>query len=204
VSVAVEAARLLGDFFRGGRVRFAVNMPALDKAELDDLRPYLDLGWRLGMLHAQMDRGTVRGARLTYRGEVAAKNTRLITASFAAGWLEAALAEQVNLVNAEILAKERGIALVEEKSTDPGDFGSLIQAEVESDRKNYVAAGTLFGKKLIRLVKLGPYRLDAHLDGTLLVFTHRDAPGLIGFIAASSLAPTRLRVSGESGVCSVM
>ena len=185
VSVAVEAARLLGDFFRGGRVRFAVNMPALDKAELDDLRPYLDLGWRLGMLHAQMDRGTVRGARLTYRGEVAAKNTRLITASFAAGWLEAALAEQVNLVNAEVLAKERGIALVEEKSTDPGDFGSLVQAEVESDRKNYVAAGTLFGKKLIRLVKLGPYRLDAHLDGTLLVFTHRDAPGLIGFIGTT-------------------
>ena len=57
VSVAVEAARLLADFFASGQVRFAVNMPTLDRAELDDLRLYLDLGRRLGMLHAQMDRG---------------------------------------------------------------------------------------------------------------------------------------------------
>ena len=101
-----------------GQVRFSVNMPTLDRAELDDLRLYLDLGRRLGMLHAQMDRGTVKSATLRYRGEVAHKNTRLITASFAAGWMEAALEDQVNLVNAEVLAKERGITIIEEKTTD--------------------------------------------------------------------------------------
>jgi D-3-phosphoglycerate dehydrogenase len=146
---------------------------------------YLDLGRRLGMLHAQMDRGTSRSATLRYRGEVAHKNTRLITASFAAGWLEAALEEQVNLVNAEVMAKERGIAIIEEKTTDTGDFGTMIQTEVETDRKTYVASGTLFGKQFVRLVRLGPYRLDAHLDGTLLVFTHRDVPGLIGFLGTT-------------------
>jgi len=182
ISVAVEAARLLADFFANGRIRFAVNMPTLDRAELDELRLYLDLGRRLGMLHAQMDRGIVKRATIRYRGEVATKNTRLITASFAAGWMESALQDQVNLVNAEVLLKERGIALVEEKSTDPGDFGTMIQTEVETDRKSYVAAGTLFGKQLVRLVALGPYHLDAHLEGNLLVFTHRDVPGLIGFL----------------------
>ncbi len=182
VSVAVEAARLLIDYLKRGQVRFAVNMPTLDRAELDDLRLYLDLGRRLGMLHAQMDRGPVRGATLRYRGEVAAKNTRLITASFAAGWLEVALGGQVNLVNAELKAKERGITIVEETSTDTGDFGTLIHVQVETERKSYVAAGTLFGKQYLRLVRLGPYHLDAHLDGTLLVFTHHDRPGLIGFI----------------------
>jgi D-3-phosphoglycerate dehydrogenase len=181
-SVAIEAARLLVDFFQRGQIRFAVNMPTLDRAELDDMRLYLDLGRRLGMLHAQMDRGTVKSATVRYRGEVAAKNTRLITASFAAGWMEAALEEQVNLVNAEVLAKERGITIVEEKTTDPGDFGTMIQTEVSTERKSYLAAGTLFGKEFVRLVRLGPYRLDAHLDGNLLVFTHRDKPGLIGFI----------------------
>ena len=160
-------------------------MPTLDRAELDDLRLYLDLARRLGMLHAQMDRGTVKSATLRYRGEVANKNTRLITASFAAGWMEAALEEQVNLVNAEVLAKERGITLIEEKTTDPGDFGTMIQTEVVTDSKTYLAAGTLFGKQFVRLVRLGPYRLDAHLDGTLLVFTHRDKPGLIGFIGTT-------------------
>ena len=182
ISVAVEAARLLTDYFQNGQIRFSVNMPTLDRAELVELRLYIDLARRLGMLHAQMDRGTAKGATIRYRGEVAHKNTRLVTASFAAGWLEAALEGQVNLVNAEVLAKERGITLIEEKSTDPGDFATVIQTEVVTDQKSYVAAGTLFGKEFLRLVRLGPYRLDAHLDSTLLVFTHRDKPGLIGFI----------------------
>ncbi len=185
ISVAIEAAGLLIDFADRGQVRFAVNMPSLDRAELDDLRLYIDLARRLGMLHAQMDRGTVKSATLRYRGEVASKNTRLITSSFAAGWMESALDSPVNLVNAEHLIKQRGIQIVEEKSSDPGDFGTMIQVEVVTDRKSYIAAGTLFGKQFVRLVKLGPYRLDAHLDGTLLIFTHRDVPGLIGFIGTT-------------------
>ncbi len=191
VQVAVEAARLLTDYLLRGQVRFSVNMGTLDRAELEDLRPYLDLGRRLGLLHAQMDRGTLKHAKLTYRGEVAHKNTKLITASFAAGLMEAALEQQANLVNAVELAKERGINIEEQTSDEPGDFGTLVQAEVATERKTYLAAGTLFGKQYLRLVKLGSYRLDAHMDGTLLVFTHHDRPGLIGFIG---------RTFGEHGV----
>jgi D-3-phosphoglycerate dehydrogenase len=182
VSVAVEAARLLIDYFQRGQVRFAVNMPTLDRAELEDLKHYLDLARRLGLLHAQMDRGTLREARLIYRGEVAAKNTRLLTAAFAAGLMEAALAQPVNLVNAMALARQRGIAIREETAEAPGDFATLIQSEVTTDRKTYVAAGTIFGRQFLRLVRLGSYRLDAHMDGTSLIFTHYDRPGLIGFI----------------------
>jgi D-3-phosphoglycerate dehydrogenase len=191
VSVAVEAARLLSDFLSRGQVRFAVNMPALDRAELDAVRLDLNLAWRLGMLHAQMDRGTLRNARLTYRGEVAHKNTKLITASFAAGLMAFALEEQVNLVNATALARERGIVIEERVAEAPGDFVTLIQTEVTTDHRTYVAAGTLFGKQFLRLVRLGSYLLDAHIDGTLLVFTHMDRPGLIGFIG---------RTLGDEGI----
>jgi D-3-phosphoglycerate dehydrogenase / 2-oxoglutarate reductase len=182
VSVAIEAARLLADFLARGQVRFAVNMPALDRSELEDVRHYLNLAWRLGMLHSQMDRGTLKSAMLTYRGEVAHKNTKLLTASFAAGLMEAALEEQVNLVNAMALARERGIVIEERMAEAPSDFATLIQAEVATERKTYVASGTLFGKQFLRLVRLGSYLLDAHIDGTLLIFTHVDRPGLIGFI----------------------
>jgi D-3-phosphoglycerate dehydrogenase len=182
VSVAVEAAHLLIDFFHRGQVRFAVNMPTLDRAELEDLRLYLDLARRLGLLHSQMDRGSLKNAKLIYRGEVAKKNTKLITASFAAGLMETALDQQINLVNAMALASERGIAIEEELAPEPGDFGTMMQSEVTTGRKTYVAAGTLFGKQFLRLVKLGSYRLDAHMDGNLLIFTHHDRPGLIGFI----------------------
>lgn len=182
ISVAVEAARLLADYLLRGQVRFSVNMPTLDRAELEDLKHYLDLSYRLGMLHAQMDRGTLQKARLIYRGEVAHKNTKLLTASFAAGLMEAAMAQQVNLVNATAMARARGIELVEQTAESPGDFSTLIQTEVTTDRKTYVASGTLFGHKYLRLVRLGSFQLDAHLDGNLLVFTHYDRPGLIGFI----------------------
>ena len=191
VSVAVEAARLLSDFLTRGQVRFAVNMPSLDKAELEDVRLYLNLAWRLGMLHSQMDRGTLKNARITYRGEVAHKNTKLITASFAAGLMEAALEQQVNLVNAIPLARERGIVIEERSAEAPADFATLIQTEVTTERKAYAASGTLFGKQFLRLVRLGDYLLDAHIDGTLLIFTHMDRPGLIGFIG---------RTLGDEGV----
>jgi D-3-phosphoglycerate dehydrogenase len=191
ISVAVEAARLLVDFLTRGHVRFSVNMATLDRAELEDVRMYLNLAWRLGMLHAQMDRGTLKNARIIYRGEVAHKHTKLITAAFAAGLMESALEQQVNLVNAVPLARERGILIEERTAEEPGDFATLIQAEVTTERKKYIAAGTLFGKQFLRLVRLGSYLLDAHIDGTLLVFTHMDRPGLIGFIG---------RTLGDEGV----
>jgi D-3-phosphoglycerate dehydrogenase len=191
VSVSIEAARLLCDYLGKGQVRFAVNMPALDRAELEDVRHYLNLAWRLGMLHAQMDRGQLRNARMVYRGEVAHKNTKLITASFAAGLMEMALDQPVNLVNAMSLARERGLEIEEHTTEAPGDFGTMIQTEVTTERKTYVAAGTLFGRQFLRLVRLGSYLLDAHIDGTLLIFTHMDRPGLIGFIG---------RTLGDEGV----
>jgi D-3-phosphoglycerate dehydrogenase len=178
--VAVEGVTLLVDFLTTGAVRHAVNMSAIDPKTLSGLRGHLDLAHRLGLLHAQMDRGSIKRCRLTYRGEVAAKDTKLLTASFAAGLLKQALAEDVNIVNAELLLRERGIELVEQCRTDMGDFSSVIVAEVDTDAKNYIAAGTQFGNKLLRLVTLGNYRLDAYLDGILMAFTHNDVPGIIG------------------------
>ena len=185
VAVAVEAAYLLMDYLNRGQVRFAVNMPSLSRSELADLKMDLDLGRRLGMLHAQMTQGTAQQATLRYQGEIAAKNTRLITASFAAGWMEAALEGPVNLVNAEHLLKERGITLIEEKTTEPGDFGTSLTADVVTDKKSYTAAGSLFGKQSLRLVQVGPYRIDAPLDGTMFIFSHEDRPGLIGFMGTT-------------------
>ncbi|MFO0810680.1 MAG: phosphoglycerate dehydrogenase [Gemmataceae bacterium] len=183
-AVAREAAELLIDYLTRGVVRFAVNVAAVDRAELDELRPSIDLARRLGLLHAQMAQGATRKVTLTYRGDVAKRNTKLLTAAFAVGLLETRL-ELVNVVNAELLARERGIELAEVKNPTAGDFGSLIQADVETDKKEYTAAGTLFGNQYVRLVQLGPHRLDAFLDGVMLIFTHRDMPGLIGHIGTA-------------------
>jgi D-3-phosphoglycerate dehydrogenase len=175
-SVAVEGVGLLVDFLTTGTIRHAVNMTPIDPKRLAALRGYLDVAYRLGLLLAQFDRGAIRACRLTYRGEVAGKETRLLSATFAAGLLERALEDEVNLVNAELLLRERGIELAEESSADRGAFNSLIVAEIIAERGTLRAAGTLFGHEMARLVQIDHHRLDAYLDGLLLV-VGRAAPG---------------------------
>ena len=180
-NVAVEAAQLLADFLLRGMVSNAVNMAAMDRAELDGLRYHIELAHRLGILQSQLAVGPIRRATLTFKGDLAGKKTKLLTAAFTAGLLEARLSQGVNLVNAELIARERGIEIAETASPKRGDFASLLQTEVESEITQ-TAAGTLFGDQYARLVQMGPYRLESYLDGTLFVFTHRDMPGLIGFV----------------------
>jgi D-3-phosphoglycerate dehydrogenase / 2-oxoglutarate reductase len=179
-SVAVEAAELLIDFFTTGAIKQSVNMSPLDPKTLADLRGYLNIAWRLGLLVAQMDHRPPTACRLRYRGEVATKDTRLLSAAFAAGLLENAMAEEVNIVNAGVLLHERGIEISEERTSQIGDFSSVIAAEVVTGKTTSAASGALFGSNMPRLVQLGECRLESHLDGILMIFAHGDRPGVIG------------------------
>jgi D-3-phosphoglycerate dehydrogenase len=181
-NVAIEAAELIRDFLLRGVVLNAVNMAAVDRKELAELKQFVDLARRLGLLHAQMAQGQIKKVTLTYKGDLAGRKTKLLTSAFTAGLLEFRLAQGVNLVNAEVLARDRGIEIVASASPKKDDFASLMQAEVETDKKTYTAAGTLFGNQYLRLVRLGAYRLEAFLDGVLFIFSHFDKPGLIGFV----------------------
>ena len=124
----------------------------------------------------------MRRARLQYRGDVAHKKTKLVTGAFAAGLLADAVA-QVNLINAELMARDRGIELVETTSSESGDFATMVSATVEAgDGTTLSASGTTFGHEYVRLVRLDRFHIDAFLDGHLIVYRHRDVPGLIGYI----------------------
>jgi D-3-phosphoglycerate dehydrogenase len=87
----------------------------------------------------------------------------------------------VNLVNAEVFARDRGIEIVEHVSYERSDFSTLVRSDVVSDHE-FVASGTTRGAHFNRLVQLGPYRLDAFMEGTMLLYFHEDKPGLIGFV----------------------
>jgi len=181
-SVAVEAAELLIDFFTTGAIKQSVNMSPLDPKTLQALRGYLNTAYRLGLLLAQVNQSPPVSCKMRYTGEVAGKDTRLLSAAFAAGLLQHAMEADVNMVNAEILLRERGIELVEERSSDVGEFSSLITAEVDSRERTAVASGTLFGKNMPRLVEKGGCRLESCLHGILMFIRLRDMPGVIGKI----------------------
>ncbi|MEX2308520.1 MAG: phosphoglycerate dehydrogenase [Pirellulales bacterium] len=180
--VATEAVELLVAYLTTGAIRHAVNVASLDPKTLASLRGYLDVAYRLGMLLAGLEPRGLRSCRLLYRGEIAEKETKVLTAVFAAGLLQGALDQEVNLVNAELLLRQRGIKLSEESRSEMGSFRSLMTAEVTTDHAQRRAAGTIFGQQMPRLVAIDDFRLEAYLDGYLLVFRHRDVPGIIGSV----------------------
>jgi D-3-phosphoglycerate dehydrogenase len=180
--VAQEAVQLLVAFLTTGAIRHAVNVAAIDPKTLEGLRGFLDVAYRLGLLLAGWHQGGVTACHVLYRGEIAGKDTKVLTAALAAGLLEHALDEEVNVVNAEFLLRERGIELVEQSRSDMGAFSSAMTAEVRSAHRTHRATGTVFGQRMPRLVELEDYRLEAYLDGWLMVFTHRDVPGIIGSV----------------------
>jgi D-3-phosphoglycerate dehydrogenase len=188
-------------------VQCAVNMAAVNRAEMDEMRPFVDLARRLGLFQAQTAKGTIRKATLQFRGDLAKKNTKLLAAVFTAGLLEKHMADSVNVVNAPVLAREHGIEIVTSATESRGDFANLLFTEAETEHGKFAVAGTLFGDKYPRLVQFGEYRLDAHLDGILMVFPHQDVPGLIGFLGTefgrhqvniASMNLGRLRPGGDA------
>ncbi|MBN1853081.1 MAG: phosphoglycerate dehydrogenase [Pirellulales bacterium] len=180
--VATEAVALMLDYLKTGTIRHGVNIGPLDAKTLESLRGFLDIAYRLGLLMAGLHEGGIRQCRLTYRGEIAEKETSILSSVFAAGLLQGALDAEVNLVNAMALLDERGIELIEERRRDMGAFRSAITAEVITDQGSRRATGTLFGHNMPRLAEIDQYRIEAFLDGTLLVFRHQDVPGIIGIV----------------------
>ena len=183
--VAVEAVGLLTEFLTTGTIRHAVNVAPIDAKTLECLQGYPDVAYRLGQFMAGLLGGGIKQCRLHYRGEIASRDTKVLNSAFAAGLLENALDEEVNLINAEFLLQERGIELSTESSTEKGSFRSSMTVEVASDQGEQQAAGTIFGQSMARLVALNGYRLEAYLDGCMLVFSHQDVPGIIGGVGTA-------------------
>ncbi|MCU0709178.1 MAG: phosphoglycerate dehydrogenase [Pirellula sp.] len=178
--VAIEGIQLLMNFFKSGEIRHAVNVASLDPKTLDALRGTLDATYRLGLLLTQWHTGSVSSCQIQYRGEVAEKDTKLLSAAFCAGLLERAMADEVNIINSEMLLRERGIELTEHRNREPGAFSSSITAEMDGSGQRAKAGVTIFGHNMPRLISIDDYRLEAYLDGHMLFFTHYDVPGIIG------------------------
>ncbi len=181
-NVALEAVELLIDYFTKGIIKQAVNFSPLDPETLSSLRGYLNVTYRLGMLAAQVGKTAPTVCRLKYNGEICRKDTTLLSAAFAAGMMSSAMEQEVSIVSAVPLLKERGIELVEEKSSEVGDFSSLVTAELKVGDTTVSLAGTLFGNTMPRLVLFNGYRLESYLEGKLLVFYHKDQPGMVGSV----------------------
>ncbi|MEM8680193.1 MAG: phosphoglycerate dehydrogenase [Planctomycetota bacterium] len=180
--VAIEAVKLVLGFLTTGEIRHAVNASALDQQTVAALRGELNLAHRLGRFLSQWYATQPKRCVLTFRGDLASADTRLLTAAFCTGLLETVTEGTVNTVNAEYLMKERGIEVVTESHSEGRAFSSSMRASIESAGETISAGGTLFGNDMPRLIALNQYQLEAYLDGIMLIFTHQDVPGIIGSV----------------------
>lgn len=181
-NVAIAAAEQIVDFFIHGTVRNAVNFPSLPPDVLPRIRPYINLGERLGSFLSQIFEGGIEELTIGYKGEASELNISPITVAIIKGLLTPILEETVNFVNAPFIARERGIEVKELKSADAGDYATLIGLEVRSGRKRGYVAGTLYSRKDPRIIQVNEFPIEAIPEGDMLVLSNNDRPGVIGNI----------------------
>jgi D-3-phosphoglycerate dehydrogenase len=180
--VGIEAASAVRDFLRDGIVRNAVNFPAVSPEEFRRLQPYLRLAERLGSMVAQLGEARTSAVGIRYYGGLASSPTELITAAVLLGVFRPMVSSGVTLVNARTLARERGVEVIESRSTRPRDFTSLLSVKLHTSEGERWVEGTVFETGSARLVLIDGVEVEAPLEGTLLVIHNNDQPGVIGAV----------------------
>jgi D-3-phosphoglycerate dehydrogenase / 2-oxoglutarate reductase len=181
-SVAVQVVHEVLAVLAGQPPQFAVNAPSIRAEEVPVLRPYMDLALLLGKLATQLADGAIRAAEIEYRGAIAEENTSAVTATAVQGLLEPISEISVNLVNARLLARQRGMEIVERRSTTPEQYTSLVRVTVQAGGGAVCVAGAVSDGRP-SIVQIGEYEL--HLPATpgyLLMTRHDDRPGIIGTV----------------------
>ena len=164
----------------GEFVPYAVNVSA--GAEVSEsIKPYLPLAQKLGALLTGLAQGAVRGVEAQYLGRIADVDTRVLTLAVVKGVLTGVVHEPVSFVNAPIIARERGIAISETRSTVSSDYVNLIHVKVDTDEGPVSVAGTLVGKRNAeRVMQVNDYDIEMAPSKFMLFFTYGDRPGVIG------------------------
>jgi D-3-phosphoglycerate dehydrogenase len=202
-NVAVMVAEQIIAYLRDGTVINAVNVPAVSGDLLEKLNPYLTLADHLGCLLAQLSQGAIKEVRIEYAGDFDELDLSPVSTAVLKGLLTPMIKDDVNFVNAQVLAKERGIKVTESKVSESEEYINLIAVRAVSDKDENLVAGTIFGRKNPRVVSINNFRLELEpIDRFILIHNH-DKPGAIGSIGTllgdHGINISRMRVGQEEG-----
>ena len=189
LNVAIQVAEQVRDFLLTGEIRNGVNVPSVSPEILEQIRPYLVLGEKLGRFQGQLCPRAIDEIEVEFAGEVAEYQCEPLTVAVLKGLLES-VSDRVNMVNAPVIARERGIKVIESKSSRPEDFASTITTRVRGC-DNHLIAGAVFHGGQPRIVRLDDFILEAIPEGFALVVHNRDQPGVVGAIGT---------ILGEAGI----
>lgn len=180
-NVGTAITKLVADALKGEMVA-AVNMPPLKPGDLKQLKPYIDLAEMLGGIYYQAEKETVQKLEVTYCGDLADKETKVLSLSVLKGLLSPIVQDKVNYVNAELIAENMGIELIESRSTHLDKYTNLIKVKFITNTRELPVAGTVFAKQELRIVNFFGYELDFAPTPYVIAFQNVDKPGMIGRI----------------------
>ncbi len=179
--VARDVAEQIVAVLAGRPAEHAVNAPLVSPETLEFLVPYLDLAERLARFYRQVAPGRLERVRLVYAGELADYDTTPLKAAAIRGLLSGLSEERINLINAGVIARRRGLEIVEEKSSTVRQFTSLVTLEATTDKGRMLVSGTV-ARGEPQLVRIDDYWVNIALEGYLLVCHNTDQPGIIGAV----------------------
>lgn len=164
----------------GDVVPNAVNLPSLPHSELREIEPYLKLAETMGKIYYQIEKEPIQYIVMEYTGDIAAKNTEIITRCFLKGILEPVVGEKVNYVNSPLLAQTRGIRFEEATGNGITRYKSLIRLKIQNKNTTVSVSGTIYGKDEPKLVEINQYSIDLTPAQYMLMAKNIDRPGMIG------------------------
>jgi len=181
-NVAVAVAEQIIDYLKNGTIINAVNSPSVTGELMAKLGPFLTLAERIGCLQAQLSNWPINEIVIDYTGDFMGLDLSPISMAIMKGLLTPVVKDDVNFVNAIVLAKERGIRVTETTHSKSEDYLNLITVRVISPETTTTVEGTLFGKKEPRVVKINNFRVEMVPQGHLVLINNIDKPGAIGSI----------------------
>jgi D-3-phosphoglycerate dehydrogenase len=182
VQVAVDIAQQVSDFLLRGAIRYAVNIPTLSPQELEAIGPHLELGEKLGRLAAQLISQAPSQVTVGLGGEAANHNAEPITSAVLKGLLARFLEQELNFVNAPLIARERGIRVTETRSREVTDYINTLTLSVHTANGSHEVAGAVIGRRRLRIVSIDGFRVEAVPEGYFLMLHNRDVPGVVGSV----------------------
>jgi D-3-phosphoglycerate dehydrogenase len=105
-----------------------------------------------------------------------------VTVAAVKGVLQPSVGDEVNYVNAELIADARGIEVVRSAQRESGDYPHLVGVTLSGGGRSVEIDGALFGEREPRVVRFGGYPLEFRPQGKLLFIENRDVPGAVGKI----------------------
>jgi D-3-phosphoglycerate dehydrogenase len=182
-NVALQVAEQMADYLVRGAISNAINFPSITAEEAPKLKPFIALAERLGSFAGQLTESGIKEVRITYEGEVSGLKIKALTAAAIAGVLRPQL-QDVNVVSAPVVAKERGIAIEEiTRSDDDSDYESLITLTIVTADMERSISGTVFHDGKARIVAIKNIKVDAEFAPSMIYVTNEDKPGFIGRFA---------------------